>query len=203
LAQADQQWVETQMVITEETLHLELMVSHFIQLHMVEAEADTHTELETMETVVLWDQVHQILTVAVQVEAEELAEIGNTAQQVEAEDHQVLAGLEEILHQVTELDHQDIKVDSVTDLEHQEEDLDQTIAGLLGLELVALADWVLMELQAEAAEAAELVVEDLAVAELVDHKLQTTLAHLDVTEQDQAAEEIITLAATVQREETA
>ncbi len=83
---------------------------------------------------------------------------------------------------------------------HQAEELEQTIAGHLGLVSVAQAEQDFTVLQAEAAEAAEQVEVDHQAAEQVDHKQQITLVDRVWTEQAQVAVEIITLVETVQRE---
>jgi hypothetical protein len=99
-----------------------------------------------------------------------------------------------------ELDHQDTLEVLVGVLDHQVEELELIIAGQAGLELEAQVEMVHTELQAEAAEAAELAVEDHAVVEQEAHKQLITQADRAWTEQARAAEEIITQVESVKRE---
>jgi hypothetical protein len=70
-----------------------------------------------------------------------------------------------------EQDHQDITEDLVLDQVHQVVELEQIIAGPLGLVLAGQVDKVCTELQAaEAAEVAQVAV-DHQVAELEAHRL--------------------------------
>jgi hypothetical protein len=62
-------------------------------LHTVEAEADTHTELEITVTKVQWEQVFKIVTAEVQAEVAEQVEIGSVAQQAAEAAHEVVDNL--------------------------------------------------------------------------------------------------------------
>jgi hypothetical protein len=144
-----------------------------------------------METLEAWDLAWAIKTAEAQAEAEAQEEIGNMAQQAEAEAQEAQQALEETLLQATVQVLQDTKVDLVGDQEHLVEHQDLIIAGLHGLALAVSADLVNMELQAEAAEAAEQVGEAHAVAEQVAHKQLITQVEKAETEQAQAAAETI------------
>jgi hypothetical protein len=73
-------------------------------------------------------------------------------------------------------------------------------AGLHGLELVAVAEMVCMELQAVAVAVDQLVEEDLVEVAQEDHKQLITQVQQAWTEQAQVAEEITTQVETVKRE---
>jgi hypothetical protein len=195
-----QQFLETQTVTMDQTVHLVQTDSHSIVLHTAEAEEDTVTELVTMETLEAWELVWVIKTAEAQAEAEALEEIGNTEQQAEAEALEALQDLEETLLQVTVQVLQDTKVDLVGDQEHLVEHQELTTAGLHGLELAALAELVNMELQAEAAEAEEQAEEALVAEEQVAHQQLITQVVKVETELDLAAEEIAIAMEMVQRE---
>jgi hypothetical protein len=70
----------------EETLHLEFLEIHSIQLHTVVAVADIHTEQEIMETLDQWVLGITTLMVEVLAVAEELVETGSMVQQEAAEE---------------------------------------------------------------------------------------------------------------------
>jgi hypothetical protein len=161
-------------------------------LHTVEAEEDILTELVTMETLEAWDLAWAIKTAEAQAEAEAQEEIGNMAQQAEAEAQEAQQALEETLLQATVQVLQDTKVDLVGDQEHLVEHQDLTTVGLHGLELAVSAELVNMELQAEAAEAAEQAAEAHAVAEQVAHQQLITQVEKAETEQDLVVVEILT-----------
>jgi hypothetical protein len=176
------------------------METHTIVLHTAEAVEDTLTALATMETLETWVRVWVIKMVEVQAAEAELEEIGNTAEQAAEAEQAVQQDQEEILLQVMVLDLQDTKVDLAGDQAHLAEHQDLITAGLHGLEWADLVAQDNTELQAEAAEAAELAEEDLVAEALEDLKQLITLEAEVEMEQDQAAAEIIINLELVKRE---
>ena len=156
-------------------------------LHTAEAAEDTLTVAETMETLEAWVKEWVTKTEAAQAEAAELEVTGNMEQQAEAAEQKALDKMLRIQHRQTELEALDMLEDSGLDQEHQVVELDQTTAGLLGLVSEEQAVMAYTELQAEAAEAAELEAEDLAEVEQEAHKQLITLAEQEEMEQVQAA----------------
>jgi hypothetical protein len=166
----------------------------------VAVEADIQKIMETTETAEAWVKVITIKTVEVQAVVVDLTTDKVMAVAVEAAEQELQADQQDVQQQQMELDHLVVWADMVMDQEHLVVDKAHHTAGLHGLVLEEWAETVNTELQAVEAVDVQLVAEDLAEVEQVDHKQLITQVDKAWTELVQAEAEIITQVEMVKRE---
>jgi hypothetical protein len=169
-------------------------------LHTVVAVADIQKVTEITETLEAWDLVMEIKTVVDLVAVEDLTTDSLTAQAVAVAELEMQALMQDAQQFKMELVHLLVKEDSVLVLEHLAVALVHLITGLHGLELVAEAEMVCMELQAVAEAEDQQVEVDLAEVAQEAHRQLITLVEQEWTAQALAVAEITTQVETAKRE---